>query len=83
MKRVILDTNIILRIIDKTSPDHKLSYSIIKRLISENYEICIIPQVLIEFWVVATRPVNSNGFGWDESYTMIELETSGYFHNAS
>ena len=74
MKRVILDTNIILRIIDKTSPDHKLSYSIIKRLISENYEICIIPQVLIEFWVVATRPVNSNGFGWDESYTMIELE---------
>lgn len=74
MKRVILDTNIILRITDRTGPDHNISYSIVKRLISEGYEICIIPQVLIEFWVVATRPVESNGFGWDASYTMMELE---------
>ncbi len=74
MKRVILDTNIILRIADKTGPDHNLSYSIVKRLISEGYEICIIPQVLIEFWVVATRPVESNGFGWDASFTITELE---------
>jgi predicted nucleic acid-binding protein len=74
MKRVILDTNIILRITDRTGPDHDLSYSIVKRLISEGYEICIIPQVLIEFWVVVTRPVEINGFGWDASYTMMELE---------
>ena len=38
MKRVILDTNIILRIADKTGPDHDRSYSIVKRLISEDYE---------------------------------------------
>jgi len=74
MKRVILDTNIILRIADKNGPDHDLSYLIVKRLISEGYEICIIPQVLIEFWVVATRPVESNGFGWDASFTITELE---------
>lgn len=74
MKRVILDTNIILRIADRTAPEHELSYSIVKRLAIEGYELCIIPQVLIEFWVVATRPVNSNGFGWDASYTMTELE---------
>lgn len=74
MKRVLLDTNIILRITDKTGTDHDRSYSIVKRLISEGFEICIIPQVLIEFWVVATRPVESNGFGWDASYTMTELE---------
>ena len=23
------------------------------------------PQVLIEFWVVATRPLDANGFGWE------------------
>ncbi len=74
MKRVILDTNIILRIADRTSPDHDISYSIVKRLISEGYEICIIPQVLIEFWVVATRPMESNGFGWNASYAITELE---------
>lgn len=74
MKQVILDTNIILRLADKTGPDHDRCYSIVKRLISEGYEICIIPQVLIEFRVVATRPVESNGFGWDASHTMIELE---------
>lgn len=74
MKRVILDTNIILRIADKNGPDHDLSYLIVKRLIAEGYEICIIPQILIEFWVVATRPVESNGFGWDASFTITELE---------
>jgi predicted nucleic acid-binding protein len=74
MKRIILDTNIILRIIDRTGPDHNLSYNLVKRLISEDCELCIIPQVLIELWVVATRPVNTNGFGWDAAYTMMELE---------
>lgn len=74
MKKVILDTNIILRLIDRTAPEHESSYSLVKRLISENCEICLIPQVLIEFWVVATRPPESNGFGWDTSFTMQEIE---------
>ena len=30
MKRVILDTNIILRIADRTGPDHDLSYFLVK-----------------------------------------------------
>lgn len=72
--RVILDTNIILRLADRTAPDHNLSYSLVKRLFSEDCEICIIPQVLVEFYVVATRPVNSNGFGWDAAFTMVEIE---------
>lgn len=26
--------------------------------------LVLAPQVLVEFWVVATRPVDVNGFGW-------------------
>lgn len=26
---------------------------------------CPVPQVLVEFWVVATRPRQANGLGWD------------------
>lgn len=74
MKRVILDTNIILRLADKTSKEHKQSYSIVKRLLSEGYEVCIIPQVLIEFWVVATRPLDSNGFEWDVDMTLQKIK---------
>ncbi|MFN6495972.1 MAG: hypothetical protein RMX65_002850 [Nostoc sp. DedQUE01] len=29
----------------------------------QNEKLCIIPQNLIEFWVVATRPLASNGLG--------------------
>ena len=33
----------------------------------------MIPQNLIEFWNVATRPVENNGFGWPPSKTNIEI----------
>lgn len=37
----------------------------IEKLLLRGDEPCLAPQVLIEFWVVATRPVNVNGFGWN------------------
>ena len=74
MKRVILDTNILLRIVDKNSAEHPQAYSIIKKLLYEGYEICIIPQVAIEFQVVSTRPIAANGFEWDASFTAQALD---------
>jgi predicted nucleic acid-binding protein len=35
----------------------------IKILLGRGEELCIIPQNLIEFWAVATRPVAANGLG--------------------
>ncbi len=74
MKKAVLDTNIILRLVDKKSSEHKNVLGLVKSLISDRYHICLLPQTLIEFWVVATRPVDANGFGWNTEFTRQELD---------
>lgn len=64
MSRVLLDTNIVLRLLDRTASEHQVCVNAIEALLIRGDEPCLAPQVLIEFWVVATRPVNVNGFGW-------------------
>jgi predicted nucleic acid-binding protein len=36
----------------------------IAQILTQKDQCCITSQVLIELWVVATRPVNVNGLGW-------------------
>ena len=43
----------------------------IAKLISQGHEIYLAPQVIAEFWVVATRPTNVNGLGWP--FEIVEL----------
>ncbi|QEI44125.1 hypothetical protein BMF77_04753 [Dolichospermum sp. UHCC 0315A] len=69
MSNYLLDTNILLRSRDTTSPDFHLVDKTIKYLISNNHQCFITSQVIIEFWVVATRPVNVNGLGWTGKQT--------------
>ena len=69
MSNYLLDTNILLRSRDITSPDFHLVDKTIKYLISNNHQCFITSQVIIEFWVVATRPVNVNGLGWTGKQT--------------
>jgi predicted nucleic acid-binding protein len=64
MTHYLLDTNILLRSRDIASPDYNLVLRTIKHLISNYHRCFITSQVLIEFWVVATRPVAVNGLGW-------------------
>lgn len=69
MTDYLLDTNILLRSRDIASPDYNLVDRTIRYLISNNHRCFITPQVLIEFWVVATRPVAVNGLGWTPEET--------------
>ena len=64
MSEILLDTNIALRLLDRNAPEHPVCVQAIKNLLCQGSKLCLAPQVLIEFWVVATRPVNVNGFGW-------------------
>jgi predicted nucleic acid-binding protein len=64
MTHYLLDTNILLRSRDVTSPDYILVEKTIRYLISNSHRCFITSQVLIEFWVVATRPIAVNGLGW-------------------
>jgi predicted nucleic acid-binding protein len=61
--RILVDTNIILRL---AQPGHSQRPEIVEAIASLNsakHEICVVPQVFFEYWVVATRPVENNGLG--------------------
>ena len=62
--KYLIDTNILLRASDRSSPRYELAVNSVASLIAQGHEGIIAPQVLIEFWVVATRPIEVNGLGW-------------------
>ncbi len=73
MGRILADTNVLLR---NLQPDHQVHTEAVNALVTlarENYEICVLPQNLIEFWSAATRPLGSNGLGWSASLAEIEI----------
>ena len=73
MTRYLLDTNILLRSSDKTSSRYSLAVNAVACLLSQRDECVITAQVLIEFWVVATRPVEVNGLGWNVQRTQNQI----------
>jgi len=69
MPAYLLDTNVVLRLVDRNDAAHNQCRIAVETLIRRGDELCLAPQVLVEFWVVATRPAQSNGFGWDAATT--------------
>ncbi len=65
MSTHVLDTNVVVRLAAASAPEHPIVKSAIVNLAASGNALVIAPQVLVEFWVVATRPVEANGFGWD------------------
>lgn len=61
--RVLLDTNVLLRSVRKDHPQSRAALDAVLSLASQRHELCVVPQVLHEFWVVATRPLANNGLG--------------------
>jgi predicted nucleic acid-binding protein len=46
----------------------------VNEIIGRGGECFVTPQVLIEFWVVATRPLEVNGLGWTTRKTREEID---------
>jgi predicted nucleic acid-binding protein len=65
MTRYLLDTNVILRFCNPSDLQHDLATEAISCLLNQADECFLTAQVLIELWVVATRPVQVNGLGWN------------------
>lgn len=61
--RYLVDTNVVLRFINQTDPQHALMRSAIHTLLAADHEVCLVAQNCIEFWNVTTRPVARNGYG--------------------
>ncbi len=60
---MLIDANVLLRLAVKADPQHRLAAEAILKLDQADIELCLVPQVLYEYWVVATRPLDVNGLG--------------------
>lgn len=74
MADYLLDTNILLRASDPQSEQYAVADEAVYQLLAEGHQCLLTSQVLIEFWVVATRPVEVNGFGWTPERTKTQIE---------
>lgn len=65
----LVDTNVLLRSVQKSHPMQLDASRSINLLLRRGEAVSVIPQNLIEFWAVATRPETSNGLGWSVDAT--------------
>ncbi len=61
--KVLVDTNIVLRMRAVESTPHDTLDMALERLVNGDHSLHFCTQVAIEFWSVATRPVDANGLG--------------------
>jgi predicted nucleic acid-binding protein len=73
MAYYLLDTNILLRLSDPISSSYTLARDATYFLIAQGHECCFTSQIIIEFWVVATRPTEVNGLGWTSEKTRNQI----------
>lgn len=69
----LLDTNVALRFVDDLDPAHPMTARAVAALFARADEPMLTPQVLVEFWAVATRPTASNGLGWSVEQTKQQI----------
>ena len=77
----LVDTNILLRLVQPDSPDYGTIRQCTDRLWERGADLFYTSQNLAEFWNVCTRPADRNGFGFsvaetDERATLIEAKFS-------
>ena len=70
----LADSNILSRLAQPRNPHHAIARHAIITLRQQGEEICLVPQNLIEFWAVATRPMTSNGLGLTINETEYEVK---------
>ena len=69
---ILVDSNILIYSANPASPHYQASVDALSILRGRGDTLCVIPQNLIEFWAVATRPVNKNGLGLSLTQTATE-----------
>jgi predicted nucleic acid-binding protein len=63
--KLLIDTNILLRLSDPDHAHHEVARTAVDQLNALGHQGVLVPQVLYEYWVVATRPQEQNGLGAD------------------
>jgi predicted nucleic acid-binding protein len=60
---MLVDTNVLLRLSEPAHAHHPIAATAIETIEALDHRLIVVPQVVYEFWAVATRPQNVNGFG--------------------
>jgi predicted nucleic acid-binding protein len=68
------DTSIVLRLNEPSNPMCKTVRECLDKLEKRGEVLVIVPQILVEFWVVATRPKDVNGLGMRPDEAEVELD---------
>ncbi len=58
---------------DRISANYALARDATYILIDQGHKCCLTSQIIIEFWVVATRPTGVNGLGWTPERTKNQI----------
>lgn len=74
MTRYLLDTNVVMRFCNSSDVQFPVAVNAISRLLAQEDECLLTAQVLVEFWVVATRPIEVNGLGWTIEQTRSTID---------
>ena len=61
--KCLVDTNLLLRSVQSSHPMSSTASGSINSLLRKGEQLFIVPQTIVEFWCVATRPESANGLG--------------------
>ena len=67
--KCLVDTNLLLRSVQSSHPMSSAASGSINSLLRKGEQLFIVPQTVVEFWCVATRPQSANGLGLTVSET--------------
>lgn len=70
---MLIDTSTLLRTLQPEHPQRETARNAIKTLAARGRELNLVPQNLMELWVVATRPAAQNGLGFSIAEATTEL----------
>lgn len=70
---MLTDTSTLLRTVQPEHPQYEVAVRACEILAARSRELVIVPQNLVEFWVVATRPLSQNGLGMSQTAVRAEL----------
>ncbi len=68
-----VDTNVLARTVHKNHPMQEIARQAIDKLLEAGETVFVFPQILYEFWVLATRPIQANGFGMSHTEASIKI----------
>jgi predicted nucleic acid-binding protein len=71
----LVDTNVLLRFADRTHQFYPKIRLAVRCLRIDQHKLVITSQNCVEFWNVATRPMNKNGFGLtpNDAHNLLKL----------